>query len=266
MFRTLRKAGLLMRLLPLHPREFLDRVGMRLDMALGDFGRRGPSLSPEPVEEVLGLAADCLGRDVVPFCDESALNEIEGEAADRVASLAGRLPFSLAHSADKDLARLCYVMCRVLRPRAVVETGVAYGMTSAYILQALHVNGCGRLWSVDLPPLASDADRHVGVAVPDSLRERWCRRRGMSRRLLPQVLSEAGPVGVFVHDSLHTYRNIRWELATVTPHIERPAVVIVDDVEHHAAFEDWAASVEPAAVGVVQESHKPDAFGVGVFR
>jgi predicted O-methyltransferase YrrM len=90
---------------------------------------------------VLGLAAGSLDQDLILFRDEDA-------------SLEGQSLFSLAHNADKDLAQLCYVTCRVLRPQAVVETGVRYGISSAYILQALHIKGCGRLWTVDLPPLA----------------------------------------------------------------------------------------------------------------
>ena len=37
--------------------------------------------------------------------------------------------------------------------RKVVETGVAHGVTSRFILEALERNGRGFLWSIDLPPL-----------------------------------------------------------------------------------------------------------------
>jgi predicted O-methyltransferase YrrM len=40
-----------------------------------------------------------------------------------------------------------------MSPNIVLETGAAYGVTSAFIVQALEVNRKGTLISVDLPPL-----------------------------------------------------------------------------------------------------------------
>lgn len=64
-------------------------------------------------------------------------------------------PFTQTHNADFASGRLCYLVCRVLMPTIVLEKGVAYGVTSAFILQALALNGKGKLLSVDLPPLAT---------------------------------------------------------------------------------------------------------------
>ena len=56
---------------------------------------------------------------------------------------------------------------RHLKPRKVVETGVAHGVTSRFILEALKRNGQGHLWSIDLPPLERSWRQEVGVAVGD---------------------------------------------------------------------------------------------------
>jgi hypothetical protein len=40
---------------------------------------------------------------------------------------------------------------------ALVETGVAHGITSRFVLEALQRNGGGRLWSIDVPPLLRTA-------------------------------------------------------------------------------------------------------------
>ena len=60
------------------------------------------------------------------------------------------------HDADTDLSDFCYVICRALRPRNVVETGVGSGVTTSFILQALAANGEGHLWSIDLPPIGAE--------------------------------------------------------------------------------------------------------------
>src|SRR6266403_4839363 len=49
-----------------------------------------------------------------------------------------------------------YVICRALEPEVVIETGVASGLSSAYILKALSDNVRGRLYSVDLPNADSE--------------------------------------------------------------------------------------------------------------
>jgi hypothetical protein len=78
-------------------------------------------------------------------------------------------------------ALLTYSVVRSLRPDVVVETGVASGISSAFIGAALLENEHGRLVSIDLPPaptrLADGAHydwsgRGVGWAMPDRIRDR----------------------------------------------------------------------------------------------
>src|SRR5579863_10306843 len=67
-----------------------------------------------------------------------------------------------------------YAAIRALRPEIVVETGVANGVSSSYILLALEKNQLGSLHSIDigaanyLPP-----GKTVGWTVPQFLRHRW---------------------------------------------------------------------------------------------
>lgn len=73
---------------------------------------------------------------------------------------------------DGDRAQANAIWCLVahLRPATVVETGVAHGLTSRVILEGLHRNGHGHLWSVDLPVIDSTLHHEIGVAVPQGLR------------------------------------------------------------------------------------------------
>jgi len=54
---------------------------------------------------------------------------------------------------------LLYAMVRALKPEVVVETGVANGVSSSFILKALDRNSRGRLYSIDL-------HYREGVSVP----------------------------------------------------------------------------------------------------
>jgi len=149
----------------------------------------------------------------------------------------GPFPVDGLHNGTVTLGRLCYLLCRQLKPRLVVETGVAYGVTSAYILQAFADNGYGELSSIDLPPLADDAKSYVGYFIPQELRGRWKLHLGPASRLLPSVLHETGEIDLFVHDSLHTYAHMKWEFETALRSLRPGGVIIADDIEGNRAFE-----------------------------
>jgi predicted O-methyltransferase YrrM len=148
------------------------------------------------------------------------------------------MPFGNFHNGSITLGRLCYAACRVLRPQLVVETGVAYGVTSAYILRALADNDSGELYSIDLPPLARDADDYIGCLIPRELRDRWRLFLGAARRILPEVLQGAGQPDLFLHDSLHTYSHMKWEIELVLPRLRGGGVLIADDIERNQAFQE----------------------------
>jgi predicted O-methyltransferase YrrM len=150
----------------------------------------------------------------------------------------GDAPFQFSHNGTATFAMLCYLVCRFLRPRLVVETGVAYGVTSSSILQALEENGHGELHSIDLPPLGRDAQKYVGYFVPPDLRTRWKLRIGSAKKLLPEILRQAHPIDMFVHDSLHTYSHMKWEFESALAALRPGGVLISDDIEGNRAFEE----------------------------
>jgi hypothetical protein len=152
-----------------------------------------------------------------------------------------------------------------------METGVAYGVSSAFVLRALQENGRGMLHSVDLPPLRREYGRFWGMAVDSSLRSNWKLHRGASGRVLPWLLEEMGVVNLFVHDSLHTYRNMRREFEIVWPRLRAGGVLIADDVERNRAFGELRRR-DPALWRVVRDREEqplhngaaPVTFGVAV--
>jgi predicted O-methyltransferase YrrM len=207
-----------------------------------------------------------LGVPVKPFMLEPAFSEIEGVIELGIAELRKRAPFRLSHNADYSLARLYYLVCRAMRPDMVLETGVGYGVSSAFILKALEKNGAGILHSVDLPPLGQNADDFVGFLLPEALKHRWRLHRGVSKRILPPLLRQMGRVDVFIHDSLHTNANVRRELRAVAPILAPRSIVIADDVHENDAFRDWVTMSKPVFWAAVREEKKESTFGVCVFN
>jgi predicted O-methyltransferase YrrM len=203
--------------------------------------------------------------------EEPALGEVEESTRRLLGAIRREEASSLRWAADSLLAHCCYLMCRLLEPDVVVETGVAYGVSSAFILRALEENGRGVLHSVDLPPLRRDYEKFWGMAVDRVHRGRWSLHRGASARILPRLLEEAGTVDLFVHDSLHTLRNMRREFEAAWPRLRAGGALVADDVERNRAFGELRQK-SPALWRVVGDREErplhgraaPVMFGVAV--
>jgi Methyltransferase domain len=236
-----------------HPMEGIERVRGRIDthsdkrelMALG----RPQSEHYAVVEDwapVLHKAID------VPWpCQES---EQFGKVWDATVSglAAAGLRVGLATYRrwnDCDVAQAKAIWCLLahMRPAAVVETGVAHGLTSRVILEGLHRYGNGHLWSVDLPAIDTTLHHEIGIAVPDNIRSRWTYVEGTSRRRLPELVRGLRQVDLFIHDSLHTARNTCFELDTVWPALSPGAVAVVDDIDRNLGFSHFTERVAPEA-------------------
>ncbi|HUA19361.1 MAG TPA: class I SAM-dependent methyltransferase [Bryobacteraceae bacterium] len=149
---------------------------------------------------------------------------------------AGPGSFRTYNDGDAGLTRGIWCLVRHLKPERVVETGVAHGVTSRFILDALALNGHGHLWSIDLPPLEEDWRKQVGVAVGSRHKDRWTYINGSSRRRLPGLLSQLGRIDLFIHDSLHSQRNVLFELERAWAAVRPGGAIVVDDVDVNHAF------------------------------
>ncbi len=152
---------------------------------------------------------------------------------------AGPESFGSWNDGDAGLVRAIWCLARHLKPKRVIETGVAHGVTSRFILEALAKNGRGHLWSIDLPPIERDWRKQVGVAVGDRYADRWTYIKGSSRRRLPGLLSQLGQIDLFIHDSLHSERNVRFELDRAWAALKPGGAIVVDDVDANWGFRSF---------------------------
>lgn len=131
--------------------------------------------------------------------------------------------------ADPLFSELLYTLVRELRPSLVVETGVARGVSSRMILAGLHSNGHGHLTSIDVY-----RGRDRAAAVPQRIRDRWSLLDGTSRKHLRRSLADG--VDLFVHDSQHTRRNMRFEFFEAWRRLRPGGVLVADDIHENDAF------------------------------
>jgi predicted O-methyltransferase YrrM len=150
-----------------------------------------------------------------------------------------------------------YAIVRTLRPRVAVETGVANGFSTAFLLQALHENGDGHLHSIDLPREVGRAydpgtfyegegragippGSEPGWLIPTELRERWTLVLGRSQEELPPLLERLGTLDFFMHDSEHSFECMWFEFTTAWPQLRDGGVLVSDDVNSTEAFRRFA--------------------------
>jgi hypothetical protein len=259
------KSAQLLRLLTKNPTEFVDRIAAICDVQSQWLYGKPPSYSPVSTSadgiEVLDRELKING---MPFLSEANFERFEHRMAGIQQLLPHDAPMGRFHNGDRCLARVVYVLARATRPERIVETGVCYGVTTGYLLHALHENGSGHLHSIDLPPLGENADSFVGCLVPEELKNRWTLYRGSSRRLLPGIVKKQRNIQMFVHDSLHTRANMRREFATVWPFMSSGSVLVSDDIEGNSAFAELISMPGIKCSAVLASDKKKALVGVAL--
>jgi predicted O-methyltransferase YrrM len=140
-----------------------------------------------------------------------------------------------------------YHIVRYLEPRVVIETGVHYGISTAFILQAINDNKKGILISIDLPNKEYKTDfetitqilprgRETGFVVPDKLRENWTLQIGDAKDYLETYCEKEAPIDLFHHDSEHTYNQMMFEFKTVWPYLKKGGMIVCDDADTNEAL------------------------------
>jgi predicted O-methyltransferase YrrM len=254
----------LLALLHRNPREFYERVASGISSRWQTASTTPPSYRVTLPERGYSLLGEVLGANISAILRDAELHKLAAMVEVRAHHTVAHGPFSAFHNGGSLLARVCYAITRAVRPAFVVETGVCYGVTSAHFLCALQRNRQGNLHSIDLPPLGKNGDAFVGSLVPREFLDLWTLHRGSTRRLLAPLVATLGQVDVFLHDSQHTFENMRAEFLTVWPALRPGGVLIADDVEGNSAFQQLARRKDTALAVVFREPHKGSLFGVAV--
>ena len=195
--------------------------------------RKATRLQVKRVAETLGYQA----KDLEQYYTYPELRQLQLHISE---ALRGT-HFSGVGAAGEDF----YVMLRMLTPEIVVETGVASGVSTAFILKALEDNNQGTLYSIDYPWRELDEEfpfpegKEPGFVIPEYLRRRWILKVGKSKDILPNLLNELGRVDVFLHDSEHTYENMMFEYSTAWGYLSRGGLLLSHDTDWNSAFSDF---------------------------
>ena len=172
-------------------------------------------------------------------------------------------PYPVDYSIRTDSRLFLYGLCKIMKPDVIVETGIAYGQSSSYILKALKENNKGILYSIDNVFRPWESLEMIGNAIPQNLRKRWKLVVGSSVVKLEETLQYKA-IDVFLHDSLHTYKNMLFEYNTSWPFIKKNGFLISDDVSENNAFLDFYSIVN--GFPILMTSNQDNEIFLGIIR
>ena len=146
------------------------------------------------------------------------------------------LEYPLNFATETSTSYFLYSTVRILKPANIVETGVANGHSSYFILKALSKNQSGTLHSFDV-------NDNVGKLIAEDEKKRWDlnilpRRR--RKRVFRDTFKKYGDVDIFIHDSNHFYYWQMFEYKTVWEYLKSGGLLLSDDVDSSFAFLDFS--------------------------
>src|SRR4030042_5692145 len=98
------------------------------------------------VEKLLGAKKNAVGHLFREIKDDREFNNSLEEKRKYVERICNKEKNEVPGGISLEQCQILYVITRILEPANVLETGVANGFSTAYILKALHRNQRGKLY------------------------------------------------------------------------------------------------------------------------
>ena len=215
------------------PRHTLRHLASIFKPSIGVLG------NAQDLQNFVKILTDANAEEIQKYTYEIMLKkDFHDQLKENRRNFKGRPFLSWFPSIGSMLGTMLYTLCRNLNPDTVVETGVASGVSSTYILCALEENRHGKLYSIDLT-----WEKQSGWIIPDCLKRRWQLVIGRSSEKLPPFLEKLGAIDIFLHDSDHSYQNMLWEYQTAWVYLKDGGILLSHNVDDNDAFPDFCETV-----------------------
>lgn len=165
------------------------------------------------------------------------------------------LKYPLEFAIEISSSYFLYSLVRIMKPSNIVETGVANGHSSYFLLNALLKNASGTLHSFDVK-------NKVGMLISQNEKKIWDLNilpRGQSKSFFQDRMKKLGDVDLFIHDSNHFYYwqifeyRIAWEV------LKKGGLLLSDDTDASYAFLDFSKEISKTPIFI---SDRRKMFGV----
>jgi predicted O-methyltransferase YrrM len=140
---------------------------------------------------------------------------------------------------------ILYTLTYYLKPKKVIETGVAYGWSSLAILLAIQDVEDAKLISNDMPYIKMNNDDFVGCVVHDKLRNKWELQRLPDVKGIPLALKKFnGNIDMCHYDSDKSYTGRMFAYPILWKALKKGGIFISDDIQDNIAFKDFAENIQ----------------------
>lgn len=116
-----------------------------------------------------------------------------------------------------------------------MESGVANGVSTFFILNALSKNGNGSLVSIDITD-------DVATFLTDEEKKRWRLKvidiRHNPRKQFQKIMDEAASLSIYIHDGDHSYTWQTMEYYAALKKLKAGGLLFSDDIDSSYAFID----------------------------
>lgn len=135
---------------------------------------------------------------------------------------------------------LLYDCVKLLKPKKIIETGVAYGWSSLAILAALKDIGFGKLISVDMPYPRKNNEKFVGIVVPKNLRDNWLILRKPDINGIKDALNLlGGQIDLCHYDSDKSWWGRHYAYPILWKSLKTGGLFISDDIQDNLYFSEF---------------------------
>ena len=249
----------------LHPKEGLNLIN-EANQVHDDNTKKFENFEYPPVD--ISKALELITNNQIDSnIDLLKMNNLENHLKSFFKNISGDYPsitkpYPIDYSIMGQSGPFLYKLCKIIKPKIIIETGVAYGVSSSYILQALSENNKGKLISIDSIFRPWQSKQMLGSAIPKNLLDRWELKIGTSEQLLDEIFNTHSSIDIFLHDSLHTYKNMSFEFQKSWPFINEGGFLLSDDVKSNNAFSDFYKSIKNEPIIMIQEENPSSYLGI----
>ena len=135
---------------------------------------------------------------------------------------------------------IIYFLIRFFKPNIVLETGVAAGLSSRCILEALHKNKKGKLYSSDFPYFRlKSPEKYIGIYVPDRLKKNWRLEILGDKENIKKFKSEITFADIIIYDSDKRYSGKKNFFNSVNSLITDRTIIVIDDLHNDSFFFEY---------------------------
>ena len=179
----------------------------------------------------------CVSIDSLLFDEIKAdVEQIEKEALNKLS----KLKASLGGGGNYILL---YFLILKFKPLNIVETGVAAGWSSLFILRALKKNGKGFLFSSDFPYFRlKNPEQYIGyLAQNETNKGSWCLDIRGDDLALQRFVNKlkSTEIDLFHYDSDKSYSGRSKALKILNSKINSKTIIIFDDIQNNLHFKDY---------------------------